>query len=48
MNLRADSIYEMEINEFGDKGAQVVLIHPVGDHESDLIENLPPVFQPNQ
>lgn len=29
----------MEINEFGDKGAQVVLIQSVGDHESDLIEN---------
>ncbi len=40
--------YVMEINEFGDKGAQVVLIQPVGDHESDLIENLPRVFQSNQ
>lgn len=29
----------MEINEFGDSGAQVVLIQPVDDHEMDLIEN---------
>lgn len=31
--------YVMEISEFGNKGAQVVLIQSVGDHESDLIEN---------
>ncbi len=29
----------MEINEFGNESAQVVLIQPVGDHEIDLIEN---------